>query len=282
MPNIVDYMDYRRFLEDYYLHRKSEDGNYSYQLLSQSAGNTSKGFLFNVIKGRRKLSSASIVGLAYAMKLSSVETAYFEALVAFNDATGTRARNHHLQRLLSIKGGGRHDWQPQMVRRDQYRFYQQHHHSVIRSLIEMHGFNGDYDALAAKVWPRITARKARSSVALLVKLGMLRKTAGGKYRVTNACISTPPEMSATVLQDFHLEAGKLALRALEELPPKSRNVTSLTLGISREAYETIREELASCRRRLLELANDDQNADSVYQLNMQLFEVSRQPAEDGK
>ncbi len=281
MPEIVNYNDYRQFLEDFYLERKAEDRRYSYQMLSKAAGIKSKGFLHNVIKGRRNLPPSNVVGLAHAMKLSAAETAFFEALVALNDATTLRDRSYHYERLLAVKGRGRGAWQPQVVRKHQYRFYQHHYHSVIRSLIEMYGFQGDYGALAEKVWPRITVKQARESVELLLTLGLIRKNAGGRYAVTNKCISTSGDISETMVQNFHAQAGKLALKALDRLPAVSRNMSALTLGISAKTYAAMCDEVATFRHRLLELAEEDEEADSVYQLNLQFFPVSRQATEEG-
>jgi len=54
-----------------------------------------------------------------------------------------------------------------------------------------------------------------------------------------------------------------------------RNMSGATLGISKEGYKRVCEEINVFRTRLLQIAKDDQNADAVYQLNFQLFPISR-------
>ncbi|MBN1600968.1 MAG: TIGR02147 family protein [Chitinispirillaceae bacterium] len=78
MPNIFTYHDYRQYLGDYYTEKKAKCPAFSYQNFSQKAGFSSKSFIFNVIKGKKALSRASVVKLSLAMGLSKTESAYFE------------------------------------------------------------------------------------------------------------------------------------------------------------------------------------------------------------
>ncbi len=275
MPNIWEYTDYRKFLADYYELAKKKNNGFSFQTFSARAGIKSKGFLHNVIRGKRKLTRANVFGLSQAMRLGKYESDYFENLVALNQATIVEERNRYYQRLSSIKASGRNPWQPQIVRNDQFEFYSKLHHSVIRSLIDIHGFRGDYDWLAKNVRPRITPKQARKSVELLTNLRLIKKRKDGSYCVADKSIATPPEVLSLAVHNFHTQAGALGLSALKELPASQRHVTALTLGISQDTYRTICEEIRAFRSRIAQIAETDECADSVYQLNFQLFPVSR-------
>jgi uncharacterized protein (TIGR02147 family) len=141
----------------------------------------------------------------------------------------------------------------------------------------MHGFNGDYKALGRSVRPRITHKQARMAVELLEKLGFVKKQKNGKHQVSNKSIATEPEVVSLAVLNFHKQAGELGLKALEELPKEQRNITGCMLGISKQTYDRICEEIRIFRSRLLQIAEADQAADMVYQLNFQLFPVSVPP-----
>ena len=274
MPNICEYTDFRKFLNDFYLEAKSSNRNFSYQVFSAKAGIKSKGFLFNVMQGKRKLTQSKCYDLATAMKLNKHETEYFENLVAFNQAAHQKERDRLFGKLSSIKKIGKTAWKPQIVRQDQYQFYSEHHHSVIRSLIEMHGFKDDYKWLAGNVYPRIKPLQAKRSVQLLERLGLIKKQKDGSYKVLDKSIATPPEVMSLAAVNFHRQAGQLALKALDELPREKRNITGLMLGISKETYQEICEDIRAFRSKLLQKAEQDENADAAYQLNFQFFPVS--------
>jgi uncharacterized protein (TIGR02147 family) len=275
MPDISKYTDYRKFLSDYYEEAKAKNPGFSYQVFSTSAGIKSKGFLHNVIQGRRSLSKSNIFGLSQAMRLNKYETDYFDNIVAFNQAASLRERNYFYEKLSSIKAGGRSAWSPQIIRNDQFEFYSKLHHSVIRSLIGMYGFKGDYEWLAKAVEPRLTPGRARKSVELLARIGFIKKQKDGSYKIVDVSIATPPEVESLAVQNFHRQSGELGLKALNDLPKEKRNITGVTLGISKETYKTICKEIKAFRTRLLQIAEPDEEADSVYQLNFQFFPVSR-------
>lgn len=274
MPHIYDYTDYRKFLKDYYTEARGRNRAFSYQVFSEKAGIRSRGFLYNVVHGRRTLSNSHVFAVSQAMRLNRDESRYFENLVSLNQATTLKERNHFYERLCSIKAKGSSPWKPQIVRKEQFEFYSKLHYSVVRSLIDMHGFKGDYEQLARCVRPRITPKQARKAVELLKKQGFIKKQKNGSWKVVNRSIATEPEVVSLAVLNFHKEAGELALKALQELPGQQRNISGVTLGISNDTYGRICEEIRAFRSRMLQIAEADDNADRVYQLNFQLFPVS--------
>jgi uncharacterized protein (TIGR02147 family) len=182
MLNIAEYTDHRKFLNDFYEEAKARNPNFSYQIFSEKAGIKSKGFLYNVIQGTRDLSKSNVFGLIQAMKLGKKESEYFENLVAFNLAESLNERNHYYERLSSIRiRDQKTAWKAQTIRQEQFEFYSQWYHSVIRSLIDLHGFHGDYDWLAKSVSPRIKPLQAKKSVELLITLGLIKKEKDGSF-----------------------------------------------------------------------------------------------------
>ncbi len=274
MPNIYEYTDYRKFLRDYYEEARKKNPAFSYQVFSRKAGIKSRGFLYNAVHGRRSLSMSHVFALSQAMHFNRYESEYFENLVAFNQASTLKERNYFYERLSSIKTNGPKAWKPQIIRNEQFEYYSKLHYGVVRSIIDMHGFDGDYEALSKMVWPRITPAQARSAIELLEKLGFIKKQKNGNYEVTNKSIATEPEVVSLAVLNFHKQSAALALRTIEEMPREERNFSGCMLGISKQSYERICEEIRVFRSRLLQIAEDDQKADTVYQLNFQLFPVS--------
>lgn len=281
MPDISSYTDYRSFLSDYYEEMKSRNKNFSYQFFAQKAGIKSKGFLYNVIKGKRNLSKSNIFGFIQAMKLSKEAANYFECLVSFNQAQDDRERNYFYEKLISIKSAGKNDCNPQIVRKDQYEFYSKMYHSAIRSLIDMYDvYENDYDWLAKNIYPPITAQQAKKSVQLLEKLGFIEKKPGKPYSLTNRSIATPKEVQDVVFLNYHREAGRIALDAMVETPKNKRFISGVTLGISPKTYETICEEISAFRRKIVNIVENDTHSNRVYQLNLQLFPLSNTEIKD--
>jgi hypothetical protein len=86
MNSVFNYVNYRRFLKDYYQQAKAEKKYFSYRYFSRRAGINSPNFLKVVIEGKRNLPSKTIDKFANALGLNRNETMFFRRLVVFNQA----------------------------------------------------------------------------------------------------------------------------------------------------------------------------------------------------
>jgi uncharacterized protein (TIGR02147 family) len=278
MNDITTYTDYHLLLKDYYEAAKVRNPLFSYQVFSRLAGIPSRGFLINVVAGRRRLPQSHAAGVARALKLSKSQFEYFENLVHYTNARSMSEKQRYFERMTSIKVTGKDAAHPHVVLKEQFQFYSQWYHGVVRSIIGLCGFRGDYERLAQQVYPPITPAQAKRSVALLEKLGFIAPDGSGDYRIADRTITTAPEVASMAIHNVHQQTLDIARKALSDLPRERRNFTGMNLGISRTAYQQVCRELEQFRNRLLELARDDANSheeQAVYHLNFQLFSVSQ-------
>src|SRR5258706_5972124 len=100
-PQILQYLDYRDFLRDYYAHRKVVDGDFSQRNFAREAGlpASCSSLLPAVIKGRRQLSQNLRIKFGKAMRLGEREYRYFDLLVQFNQAKGMTEKNFFFGQL---------------------------------------------------------------------------------------------------------------------------------------------------------------------------------------
>lgn len=103
LPNLFEYGDFRRFLQDCYTERKRIDPTYSYKRLADSVGFGSPNYPKLVIDGERALTVSNIHRLAQALRLTPSETAYFETLVHLNQASTALEKSFYQARLSDLK-----------------------------------------------------------------------------------------------------------------------------------------------------------------------------------
>lgn len=274
MPDIFKYTDYRKFISDYYAEQKAALRAFSYQYFARKAGIPNKGFLYNVISGHRNISESMAIKIARAMELTNKETDYFENLVSLNQAQSLWDKDYFLNKVLAIKSTKKGSGSIRRTRLDQLEFYSKWYYSVVRSLLDMHDFKDDYARLARSVYPPILPKEAKRAVQLLLKLGLIEKQKEGNYTLTDKTITTGPDILKAGLLNFQLESAELAKNAIRELPSSRRHISGLTLGISRKTYEAICREIESFQEKLLGMAEEDKEADNVYQFNFQFFPAS--------
>jgi uncharacterized protein (TIGR02147 family) len=274
MPDIFAYTDYRKFLADYYTEHKGAKPGFSYQAFANRAGFPNRGFLYNVIAGGKSLSRSGAIKLSQAMNLGPAEADYFENLVSFTQAKILKERNYFFDKLNAIKSSRPGSAAVREVRKEQHDFYSTWYIGAIRSLIDMHPFRDNYNRLAKAVYPPIRPTEARKAVALLQKLGMIKKGRDGTFAIAEKTITAGREIAQLGISNFQRQTTELALKAIQDLPKDKRNISGLTMGISRKTYETVCGEIAAFQSKLQALAERDNDADNVYQLNFHFFPLS--------
>jgi uncharacterized protein (TIGR02147 family) len=275
MADIFEYTDYRKYLSDFYAERKREDPAFSYGNIARKAGLNNKGFVYNIINGKKSLSRSNAFRISEALKHTRYEAEYFDCLVSFNQAKGLGERNRCFDQLCRIRAKGRRaSGGPVQLLKEQFQFFSKWYHTIIRSLIDMYEFTDDYARLSKMVKPSILPSQARQSVALLAKLGLIGKDGNGVWNITSKNITTGPEVTSLAVENYHLEAADLAKRAIREIPSDKRNISGLILGISAKSYHRICEEIQEFQNRIMEIADADDEADGVYHFNFHLFPVS--------
>ncbi|MFH0919110.1 MAG: TIGR02147 family protein [Fibrobacterota bacterium] len=275
MKAIFCYNDYRIYLSDYYSQRKRRDSQYSLQRFATAIGFKSKSSIYSVLNGYRNLSKRAIVNISLALSHTQIESIYFETLVSFNQSNVGRERKYLALRLKMIANDSKNaSLCLYSIKPYQYEYFSKWHHSVIRSLIDMYRFSGDYNWLANMVQPPISSQQARDSVALLINLGFIKKRKDGFFASTQKNIATEDKVISRTIRDYHATLIKIATHAIYNYPPEQRNVTAVCLGVSKDSYRLICEKTNDFHKEIMAIADTDQNANIVYQYTFQLFPLS--------
>lgn len=273
-PNLIEYSDYRRYLRDYYETRKASNADFSYRYLALRAGINSSAFYKYVMEGKRNLTKGSLLKTCLALDLKDRDAEYFENLVFFNQAKTLREKNVFFERLTKLRG----QYETRRVHQDQYALFSKWYHGAVRETLACMDFRGDYDKLAKRLVPPVTAAQARESVSLLTKLGLVKKNAQGRWSPTDPVLVTGTPSDPQVIFEFQQRMLVLASEAFQRCSPEERTMSSTTFSISAKTLDLFRRRIRELRSEFLEAARLDEECDRVYQLNLNLFPLSRPEA----
>lgn len=270
---VFEYLDYREFLKDYYNNKKASNPAFSLRVFSDKIGFKAKDFISRVMNGEKNLSSQSIPKVASGLRLGKHETEFFIGLVNFNQAETQENRDSAFAQMQAALKVARFAEKQHLLGHCQYMVYSHWRHLTIRSLIGLFGFQGDYETLAKQVHPRISVEEAKQSVKLLEECQLIKKDENGNYVLTESAITTGDRTSKLALRGFHQHCLKLASDSIDRDGPKDRHISGLTLGISQEGYDRIVERINAFRKEIALIAEEDQGADKVFQMQFALFQV---------
>jgi uncharacterized protein (TIGR02147 family) len=270
MNQIYEYSDYRQYIKDYYNYNKNRNANFSYRYLSSKAGINSASFFKSIIEGERNLTKSTLLKTCLALKLSNQEAEYFENLVFFNQTKSLKEKNIYFDKLIGFQKLKNQ----KIVSKEEYSFYEEWYHPVIRELAALIDFNDDFSHLASKVFPSISSKQAKLSVQLLLELGFL-KNENGRYVQNDPIISSGNSIRAHQIVHFQIKMLHKAIESYESIPVEERLMSSTTFSVSADAFEYFKRKIRELRSHLLETARLDEKSNRVYQMNINLFPVSK-------
>ena len=93
--NLFTYLDYRKFLKDWYTQAKKERSSFSFRVFSKRAGFESPNFFKLVMDGKRNLTAKSLPKFIVGLKLNKQEQEFFQSLVAYTQASTHEEKDEH-------------------------------------------------------------------------------------------------------------------------------------------------------------------------------------------
>lgn len=267
MEDLYQYTDYREYLRDWFAITKDKSPVMSYRYLARKVS-LDPGYLVHILQGHKHLPEKHIPALISCLKLSKGDAQYFERLCLFGKARSEAEISRRFKELMELRAV-----RSRTVASKQYQYYEKWFIPVVRCLIAARGFSGDYAQLAKMLNPSIQTEEAKHAVKVLLQLGMLKRNSDGEYEVTDTLVTTGDNWSSLVIGDYQHQTIKLAQRALSEIPKADREISTMTIAVPRMEMQTMQDMAREFRQKVLRWALEQPDADSVVQINLQLFPV---------
>lgn len=272
MKPIFEYIDYRKFLADYYQNKKETSRYFSYRFFSQKIGLNSPSFLKYVIDGKRNLTRQMAERFCKAIDLSVKEKLYFHNLVLFNQAKTSAEKQEHYSVLRTMS----ESIKELVLNTDQFDYFINWYTPVVRELVCIADFKNNYQAIASAITPHIEQSEVKASIELLLRLKLIELKSDGSYRQTSSAVVAGSSVNSTTVRSFTRSMIEHSKRALDHFDKKTRHVSGITMGISHETYELLTAEIEAFKERVKIIVNKDNSANRIYQMNISLFPMSEE------
>ena len=270
---IYSYLDYRHYLGDLYLSLKKADASFSMRSFAKMAGSSSPNFLQLVRERKLNIRPAGIHALSRSLRLPARERKFLECLVAFDHARTHDEKDRCFRSILHA----REHRQVRTLQRSQYELFSHWYIPVVRELVIDPRGRGDPAWIGRRIVPAVSPSKVRKGIAVLESLGLIRRGGNGAWEQTDRAVSTPSEVLSLAVTTYHKSVIRLAREALEAFGPEERDVRSVTVGVSAEGYAEVKRRTEAFWKELLAFSGAQGTSDGrVYQVNMQIFPLSRQ------
>ncbi len=272
--NIYNFSDYREFLKDRYRQLKDTDPTFSFRCFSKQAGFGSPNYLKLVMDGKRNLSEEAISKFARGLRLDNHESEFFRFMVDFNQCDNIHKKKVFEAKLMYL----RELFKVKALIPELYDYYHGWYHSAIREMIKNGKIKNDPCAIAQSLVPQIAEEEARNSINLLKKLHFISEGAAGMLEWSEPTTQTTSESTPLAQKIHHEQMAELGAQSLYTQGPETQEFESITLSLPSDKVEEVREKIRELIKGL-ETTQSRDPRDPVYQINVQLFALTKRMEE---
>lgn len=281
MPELSQYMDYRKYLADFYAYKREQTKKdlrpYNYQMFSAAANIKSPQYLRLIIEGKRNLSTDMVAKFAKALSLQKEQAEELKKLVHYTQATDPSERNRHLKELMEsrvnqqIKSGeiDSKAWEkvPGWVA------------WILYSMVDQKDVNFDVAQLKHLLGEKATLDEIQGSLKKLLDSGELVKDPEtGAIKKARPLMESADNIPVALVKKLQAELLYLGMESLFQDEPTEREFGTVTLSLTEAEFEEIKFKLRQMRKQLTKdnsIARSQGEGDRIYQLNIQLFPVTK-------
>jgi len=271
-PTIFTYHDPIEFLNASIQSIQKKNPSFSLRAFSKQLGMSHVAMLSMVLNRKRKLLPNLSSKISYQFKtlkkFNEDEARYFDMLVLFHNATTIDEKNFYEGILSNLKP----DKNFSTLELDKINIISEWYHTAILEMTYLKNFSSDPNDICKKLGDNVSVEQVRTAIERLLRLGLLEKNKKGILKKSNTYLATPSGIPNKGLKKFHTELLTKAIKAIENQTVDERDITSYTMTIDTKKIPEAKKMITLFRRKLAAFL-ETPNGDSVYQLNIQLFDL---------
>ena len=268
MNPIYAYTDYREYIHDYCTSKREKNSGYSLRCAADRCGVPS-GTFTRILNGTRGIGPSLLPKFIEWLGLKNREADYFRLLVKFQQCTNAADKETYHADILALRQQMRH-----RIPEETYHFFEQWYYVALYELIKIIPCGVQPALYGTYLEPPISEAKTVKALEILEKSGLIERTDKG-YRTAAPFISTGDHWESTTIQVFQRMMGTLGTEALLRFPKSERDISTLSVSLSKESFRKVADIIREAREKIIEIERLDSKPQQVYQVNFQLFPLSR-------
>ena len=201
--------------------------------------------------------------------MNKKESEYFKNLVLFNQTKNSLERKELAEKILRFSVFTRIN----PLVKEQFLYTSNWYYVAVREILQTKRIKLDARSISNLIRPKLSEAEVENIIKTLLKLKMISKK-DNRYVQLNDLVSTGDEVSYAGVADFHRQMMELASQSIDNVDRELRDISGVTISLSNKGIDELKVMIQKFRKNVLELSERDDNKQSVYQLNLQMFPLS--------
>lgn len=249
--------DFRSFLQSELVRRTKQNPKYSLRAFARFLG-VQSGYLSNVLRGERRVTGQVIQKFGLKLGLSPKELEKFEkGLAGYSSPADIQTAEY------------------KQMAYDHFKVISDWHHFAILELALIKDFNPTAKWISKVLG--ISLIEAQDAIERLIRLRYIEVKQNGSWLLMDGNTTTlGTEATSSALRKVQRQFLEMAILALEEVPIEKRDQTAMTMAIDSTLLPQAKEKITKFRRELCSFLESGKKRDSVYQLSVSLYPVTKE------
>lgn len=257
-------LDYREFIKRELFRRCQNNSEYSLRAFARDLGMASSQ-LSRVLAKKRNLSLEKAGIVAPVVAATKLERQAFLALVEMETSKTQQGKEQALKKLMQSCGAG----EKHVLPLTDFALISDWFHLAVLELFIIDP-KTNLKKIAQKLG--ITQLQSKFSVDLLLQLGLLQDD-NGKIIVTHKKMAIGKDVPSLTIRKYHQQNIEKALVAIHEQSVEQRYLSSKTFSVDKEDLPRLRQTIEEFKTKVSMILKGNPKKNSVYQLNIQLFQL---------
>ena len=221
MPEVLDYLEYREYLKDWFVETKKDNPFTSYRYLGQKTG-VDPAWLVRVFQKEGHLNESTLPVFIRICGLDDRRAEYFKTLYRFNKTKAKQTLSELYYKLLELRS-----LETRVLSEPELAYFGSWACAALRALIGITKDTSDIAGLGKHLNPPISQDDARNALGILKQLGLVVPDGTGGWNITDQIISTGGEVKSSAVRSFHRHTMELAQESLDRHKPEERDISSV-------------------------------------------------------
>lgn len=270
--NTYMYLEVGKLLSDKFAEKKKRNPSFSIRSWASQMGLKSHGALQQMLAGKRPVPKKYIPVMSKSLDLTVGETMYFETLIDFEKAKGQEEKDVYYERLNHLRPQKR---EVKVLEIENYKYFQNPLHSIIRTLIEREDFKNDLSWIQEVLRFKATQKEISQAIERLIALNLLEEK-NGELKKVHKAVQNQFDIPSSAVQEFHKKMSLVASEEVSLQDVTEREFSSFCFNIKKNQFKKAKEALRELTQNFIsEFEAGPNTSNETFHLNVQLFSLTK-------
>lgn len=268
-PLIVDYHDYRVFLNEWFPYLEQQHATFSLRSLARDS-KVGVSTLSMILSGQRGLSKGTLDKIKPFLFLQERELKYLEVLRGMSEAPTAIVRSQEVSRLQRSKDYRRRH--PKEF--ETYNYLSRWYYVAIREMATLPGFKTKAEWIQPRLREFLPLSDIQQALDFLLKHGFLSEDQANAEPKLLSCMGGVFKLA---LGTFHRQMLNQVIESIDRTPADERHILGHTMAIPVARAEEAKLILADALKKLEALGEQPGSPDAVYHVELALIPLTQKP-----